>query len=411
MSSDGYDSGGTTRRPLAPNRLSPLRFVLVFGLVSGLGDFVYEGARSIVGPYLATFGASAALVGVVTGVGEAVALVFRLFTGQLSDRTGRHWAISITGYAITMVSVPLLAVAGPLWLACVFIVGERFGKAVRTPARDTMLAEASIDIGRGRAFAVHEALDQSGALVGPLVVAAVLAAGHSYRAGFAILAIPGALAMLTLFYLRRQVPQPSAYDPSVHPVQTRAVTLRGFSRTYWQYATFTAATLAGFATFAVLAYHLEYRHVVAPAQIPLMYALAMGLAALASLASGDVYDRVGLRGLVVLPVLGAAVPFLSFSTSVPLVWVGAGLWGALMGVHESTMRAAVADLVARERRGVGYGTFTAVYGLAWLAGAAVIGVLYDISVNAAITFTVVVQAVALLLFLPLAVRRPTGATR
>ena len=130
---------GPARLPDEPaafrNRLSPLAFVLVFGLVSGLGDFVYEGARSVIGPYLATFGASAALVGLVTGVGEAVALVFRLFTGRLSDRTGRHWAISITGYAITMVCVPLLAVAGSVAMASVFIIGERFGKAVRTPAR------------------------------------------------------------------------------------------------------------------------------------------------------------------------------------------------------------------------------------------------------------------------------------
>jgi MFS family permease len=383
------------------NKISPLRFVLVFGLVSGLGDFVYEGARSVVGPYLGTFGASAALVGLVTGIGEAVALVLRLFTGRLSDRTGRHWAISITGYAITMVSVPLLAVGGPLWLACAFVIGERFGKAVRSPARDTMLAEASADLGRGRAFAVHEALDQTGALIGPLVVAAILAGSNSYRAGFAVLAIPGALAMLTLFYLRGQVPDPALYNPSVHPSQTRSVSTRGFSATYWLYAVFTALTLAGFATFAVLAFHLQHRHVVSAPTIPVMYAAAMGVAALSSLASGAVYDRIGLRGLIVVPVLGMVVPFWSFSTSVPLVWAGTVLWGALMGVHESTMRAAVADLVPRERRGVGYGTFTAVYGLAWFAGAALIGVLYDVSIDSAITFTVVVQAAAVIAFVPL----------
>jgi MFS family permease len=394
----------------SPNQITPLQFVLVFGLVSGLGDVVYEGARSIVGPYLAGFGASAALVGLVTGVGEAVALVFRIWSGRFSDRTGRHWPITITGYAITMISVPLLAVAGPLWLACGFIVGERFGKAVRTPARDTMLAEASVDLGRGRAFAVHEALDQSGALIGPLAVAAVLAAGHAYTTGFAVLAIPGALAMLTLVYLRHQVPHPGAYDPTVHATQSRDVSIRGFSHEYWQYAGFTAATMAGFATFAVLAYHLEQRHIVADAQVPVIYALAMAAAALAALASGHVYDRMGLRGLVVLPILGAVIPFLSFSTSPALVWVGALAWGAVMGVHESTMRAAVADLVPRHRRGVGYGTFTAVYGLAWLVGAALIGVLYDASIDATIAFTVAVQALALVLFLPLRTKRPTAMT-
>jgi MFS family permease len=408
MDRPGADTGPQIEKPagptFGPNRLSPLRFVLIFGAVSALADFVYEGARSIVGPYLATFGASGALVGLVTGGGEAVATVFRLFSGRLSDRTGRHWAISIAGYVITIVSVPLLAVAGPLWLACGFVIGERFGKAVRTPARDTMLAEASTDLGRGRAFAVHEALDQAGALVGPLVIAGILATHHAYRTGFAWLAIPGALALLILVKLRRLAPRPGAYDPAAQPVQTRPAGLRGFSRLFWQYALFSAATLAGFATFAVLAYHLQRRHIVGPAQIPAMYALAMGAAALAALGSGRVYDRIGLRGLAVLPVLGAAIPFLSFSTSVGLVWAGAALWGAVMGVHESTMRAAVADLVPRDRRGVAYGTFTTVYGLAWLAGAAVIGALYDVSIDAAITFAVSFQAVALALFVPLSRR-------
>ena len=157
------------------NRASPLRFVLDFGLVSMMADFVYEGARAVTGPYPATFGASAAVVGVVTGAGEAVTLAFRMVTGRISDRTGRHWALSIGGYALTVVSVPLLAVAGPLWSAVTLIVAERFGKAVRTPARDTMLAQAGISIGRGWAFAVHEALDQTGAIAGPLLVALMLA--------------------------------------------------------------------------------------------------------------------------------------------------------------------------------------------------------------------------------------------
>jgi MFS family permease len=394
-------TGPQTGVPAGANRLSALRFILVFGAVSGLADFVYEGARSIVGPYLATFGASGALVGVVSGGGEAVATVFRLFTGRLSDRTGRYWSISITGYAITIVSVPLLAAAGPLWLACVFVIGERFGKAVRTPARDTMLAEASTSLGRGRAFAFHEALDQAGALVGPLVIAAILATHHAYKTGFAWLAIPGALALLTLGWLRRQAPSPAAYDPAVRPAQAPRAALRGFSRLFWQYALFSAATLAGFATFAVMAYHLQRRHVVGPAQIPAMYALAMGVAAVSALGSGRAYDRFGLRGLAVLPPLGVAIPFLSFSTSAALVWVGAALWGAATGVHESTMRAAVADLVPRQRRGEAYGTFTTVYGLAWLAGAAVIGALYDVSIDTAIDFVLAVQAVALLFFFPL----------
>jgi MFS family permease len=403
------------------NRLSPLRFILAFGVVSMLADFVYEGARSIVGPYLATFGASAALVGVVTGLGEAVALVFRLFTGPLSDRTRRYWPISISGYVITVIAVSALAAAATFWQAALAVIGERFGKAVRTPARDTMLAYASTDLGRGKAFAFHEALDQSGALLGPLLVAAMVAVS-GYRLGFAVLAVPGVLAVAVLALLRRAVPAPAAYESPAPGEQvpargtgtcarpaglrTALAMTRGFSRRFWLYATFTALSVGGYATFGVLSYHLEVRHVVAAPLIPVIYAVAMGADALTALGSGWVYDRAGLRGLVVLPVLTAAVPFLSFSTSPTLVWIGGIVWGAAMGVHESTMRAAVADLVPSSRRGTGYGVFTAVYGLAWLAGASVIGALYGYSLTAVFIFVVVLQALALVVFAPLAWHRP-----
>lgn len=392
------------------NRVSPLRFVLGFGLVSMMADFVYEGARAVTGPYLATFGASAAVVGVVAGAGEAVALVFRMVTGRISDRTGRHWALSIGGYALTVVSVPLLAVAGPLWSAVTLIVSERFGKAVRTPARDTMLAQAGVSIGRGWAFAVHEALDQTGALAGPLLVALMLALTGSYRVGFAVLAVPGAVAVVLLVRLRARAPVPAAFDPDATPRRSKAGSQRigmgGFSRRFWNYTAFTALSVAGYATFAVLSYHLQVRHVLPAAEIPLVYAVAMAAAALAGLASGRAYDRIGVRGLIVLPVLSAAVPFLSFSLSPTLVFAGALVWGAAMGLHESTMRAAVADMVPAERRGTGYGTFTAVYGAAWLVGSAAIGAVYGYSIDAAIAFTVSVEALAMIAFLPLFRRTP-----
>ncbi|HZE04840.1 MAG TPA: MFS transporter, partial [Solirubrobacteraceae bacterium] len=394
------DASGVGEAP-GINRLSPLRFVLAFGVVSLLADFVYEGARSVVGPYLATFGAGATLVGFITGAGEAVALVFRLFTGRLSDRTGRHWALSITGYVITVIAVPVLAAAQALWQASALVVAERFGKAVRTPARDTMLAQAGVSIGRGWAFAVHEGLDQSGALLGPLLVALMVAIS-GFRLGFAILAIPGGLAVVALAWLRRAAPVPKLYEPvpekptpTASPAAPTAGSTAGFSRRFWLYSAFTAISMAGFATFGVLSYHLQVRHVVPAAEIPMIYALAMAAAAVASVLSGRAYDRIGLRVLVVAPVLAAIVAPLSFSDSPVLVWVGGAVWGAAMGVHESTLRAGVADLVPASRRGTGYGTFTAVYGFAWLAGATLIGALYSRSTAAVIWFTVALQAAAL----------------
>jgi MFS family permease len=385
-----------------PNRLTAFQFVLGFGVVSLLGDFVYEGGRSIVGPYLATLGASAAVVGVVTGGGEAVALVFRLFSGRLADRSGRQWLISIVGYVITLVSVPPLAATRTLGPASALTIAERFGKAVRVPARDTMLAQAATTVGRGRTFAIHEALDQSGALFGPLLVAGMVALS-GYRLAFGVLAVPAALGILAVFRLRVLAPDPAAYEREEVEAAPETYTgpTRPFPTRFWLYSAFTALTMAGFATFALLAYHLQVKHVVRPALIPVVYAVAMGAAALAALGSGRVYDRFGLRGLVVMPPLAAVVPFLSFSRTEALVWIGALLWGTVMGVHESTMRAAVADIVPPERRGVGYGAFTAVYGLAWLGGAAIIGVLYGVAVRDASWFVLGVQAAALVAFLPL----------
>jgi MFS family permease len=288
--------------------------VLAFGTVSLLMDFVYEGARSITGPLLASLGASAAVVGVVTGAGEAAALALRLVSGPLTDRTRRFWAWTIAGYAITAASVPLLGLTGVLWVACALIIAERVGKAVRSPAKDTLLSHATAVTGRGRGFAVHEAMDQVGALLGPLLVAGMLALTGSdgYGPALGVLAVPGVAALALVVWLRARVPDPLAYETSAE--KTAATTpdepQRRLPRTFWVYAGFTAATMVGFATFGVLSFHLIDRHLMPTAAVPVLYAAAMGVDALAALATGWLYDRAGARTLVALPVLAATVPCL-----------------------------------------------------------------------------------------------------
>ncbi|AXJ10263.1 MFS transporter [Arthrobacter sp. PM3] len=398
------------------NRLGPMGFVLGFGIVSMLADVVYEGARSITGPFLATLGASAVMVGFITGFGEAVALVLRLAAGPLADRTRKYWPLTIAGYAMTVIAVPLMALAGSLWQASVLVITERFGKAVRTPARDTMLSHAGADMGRGKAFAIHEALDQSGALLGPLLVGLMVAIS-GFQLGFGVLAIPGAVALVAVVLLRRAAPDPARYDqhfvrendggpaggtvsaPAAAPAKARVRV--PLPARFWWYSAFTAVSMFGFSTFGVISYHLEVQQVLPSALIPVTYAVSMGAAALAALASGTLYDRVGLRGLLIALPLTAAVPFLSFSSSPALVWAGAVVWGAALGIHESTLRAAVADLVPAATRGTGYGIFTAIYGVAWLAGSTIIGALYSASPTGLIVFTVGTQLAALIIFIPL----------
>jgi MFS family permease len=307
-----------------------------------------------------------------------------------------------------MVCVPLLSLSTGLVSASVLYNGERFGKAVRTPARDIMLAHASAAVGRGKAFGLHEAMDSLGGLAGPLAMAAVLALGGSYRLGFAVLAIPGAMALVVLARLRAAVPSPRDYEPDAHLPESKH--LRFETRLpgrFWLYSAFSAATMLGFSTWGVLAYHLTVENVVRPSIVPVLYAAAMGTAGLAAVAFGRLYDAYGMRGLLLMPVAAAIVPVLSFSTSVAAVIVGAVVWGGALGVHESTMRAAVTDLVPPARRGAGFGTYTAIYGLAWLAGSVAIGALYPHGRATIVVVVGAVQVVAMALLLVLLATAPS----
>jgi MFS family permease len=395
--------------------MSAWRFVVWFGIVAMFADIVYEGARSITGPLLASLGASALVVGVVTGVGEAAALLLRLVSGPLTDRTGRFWAWTLAGYALTVVSVPLLGLASALWVASGLVIAERVGKAVRSPAKDTLLSHATAVTGRGRGFAVHEALDQVGALTGPLAVAGVLAVtGNDYTPALLVLAVPGVVAFALVVWLCVRVPRPALYEldretATSTPTDVTAGVTVGTAETaavpvvpsgalpgaFWAYAAFAGLTTIGFATFGVLSFHLVTAGLLSAAAVPVLYAAAMVVDAVAAVATGLAYDRLGARVLVVLPFVAALVPMLAFSGTVAVAVVGALAWGVALGVQESTLRATVADLVGPGRRATAYGIFGAVLGVSAAAGGALAGGLHEVSVPLLVSVTAVLQLLAL----------------
>lgn len=391
--------------------LSAWGFVVRFGIVSLLADFVYEGARSITGPLLGSLGASGFVVGVVTGVGEAAALVLRLISGPLTDRTRRFWAWTISGYVLTVVSVPLLGLAGVLWVAAALVIAERVGKAVRSPAKDTLLSHATTVTGRGRGFAVHEALDQVGAVAGPLTVAAVLSAtGDDFTPALTMLAIPGVATLLLLVRIRIRVPDPARYEPAAAAPRPGISTVP-LPRRFWLYCLFTAVSMLGATTYGVLSLHMVAAGVFTAATVPVVYAAAMGADAVAALASGWLYDRVGAKTLLVLPVSTALVPVFGFAGGMGAVLAGALLWGATVGVQESTLRAVVADLVPADRRATAYGIYAAVLGAATAAGGAITGFLSDTSYSALIATVVVVECAAVVVLSALAARRRPASGR
>ncbi|HEY0403039.1 MAG TPA: MFS transporter [Blastococcus sp.] len=376
-----------------------------FGVISLAADMVYEGARSVYGPLLASLGASAIAVGAVTGAGEAAALIFRVVSGPLADRTGRYWTLTMVGYALTAVCVPLLAVTPTLGgaglaTAAALILAERIGKAVRSPAKSTLLADAAGQVGMGRGLGVHKALDQVGAFAGPLLVAGLIAASGAIWPGLAALAVPGAVAMLLLVLTRRRLPAPVAAPTRIATGAEggddtpRRVPLPA---SFLRFALGTAACTAGLVTFGLISFHLVQRHLVPIAGAPLLYAAAMAAAALAALLTGEIYDRLGPRVLLALPPLVAAVPALAFGNTLAAAVPGVLLWGAAVGVQDSTVKALVADLVPRERRATAYGVFAALQGAGALIGGVAAGAIYEQSVPALVAVVAAVQAVALLM--------------
>jgi MFS family permease len=371
-----------------------LKFVLLIGVVSFFADFAYEGARSVTGPYLAILGASATLVGVIAGLGELLGYALRLVSGPLSERTGKFWPITLLGYFIQMSAVPLLAVAPNWQVAGALIVLERVGKAIRNPPRDVMLSHAAKHMGYGWGFGLHEALDQFGALVGPLVIAAVLAARGNYRTAFAMLLIPAIVTLVLIVTARLLYPRPEDMEARVPHIEAA-----GLPRVFWIYLAGAALVAAGFADFSFIAYHFQKAAVIRAAWIPVFYSLAMAVSGVGSLLFGRLFDRFGLWVLVPLTLVSAASAPLVFLGGFQFALIGVAVWGFGMGVHESIIPAAVATMVPQQRRPSAYGMFTAAYGIFWFIGSVIIGRLYDVSLSALIIFSVTAQLIAIPFFM------------
>lgn len=370
---------------------SAMRFVVLLGVVSLLSDVVYEAARSISGPYLAVLGAGAAVVGGVAGLGELLGYGLRIISGFVSDRTGRYWLMTLVGYAVNLLAVPALALAGRWEIAAVLLMAERFGKALRTPARDAMLSHAAASVGRGWAFGIHEAMDQIGAVLGPLIVSAVLAWRGDYRFGFAVLLIPALLALVALVLARILYPRPSS-------LESRAASgSRRLQRSFWLYLAAASCIAFGFVDFPLIAFHIKKTHLLGDAWIPFLYAVVMGIDAVAALVLGRWYDKKGMIILAGAAVLSAGCAPLVFLTSRWGLLAGMVLWGIGMGALESILRAAVSELVPKERRATGFGIFNSGFGLAWFAGSALMGFLYTYS----LLWPAVLSAAAQLLSVPL----------
>jgi Major Facilitator Superfamily len=369
-------------------RAAALRFVVAFGIVSLFADMTYEGMRSIAGPYLAVLGASGAAVGLIGGVGELSGYVLRLVSGSLAGRTRLYWPITLMGYGVQMAAVPALALIGSWPAAAALIIIERIGKATRNPPRDVMLAHAGESVGQGWAFGLHEALDQSGAVIGPLLAAFVLASRGSYHAAFAWLLVPAVITLVIVSSVALRYPAAGKLGSDSSLEHTRQGPL---SAAFWLYAVGAGLVGFGFADYALIAYHYTMAKVMASSSVPILYAVAMGAGGLGSLVAGRCYDRYGLKILVPATFLITAYAPLVFFGGFAMALLGTLLWGFGVGVHETVMSATIATLVPRGHRARAYGIFMTVFGIAWFAGSATLGALYDRSLTMMVGVAVLTQ--------------------
>jgi len=395
---------------LGINKTRAFKIIILFGVISLFGDLIYEGARSVNGPYLVILGANAATVGLIIGIGELLGYGIRLISGYFSDKTKAYWFFTIIGYGL-LFTVPLLSLAGVWQLAAMFIISERIGKALRNPARDTLISQAAKQVGTGFGFALHEFFDQIGAIIGPFIFMTLfLTIGTSnvklsdYQQGYSFLWIPFVLLMIFLF-IAYYIGKNTKELPFIEKEDGKEPSK--LSKIFWLYTVFSFITTIGFVNFALIGYHLKVNNLMFDAQIPLFYAVAMAVDAVIALLIGKMYDRLktrrknekaGLMILLIIPILSMLIPAFAFSMNYMFIVMSIVVWGIVMGAHETIMRAAVADITPMKKRGTGYGIFTTTYGVALFIGSTLVGVLYDYSITFLITIFVAIEIIAILFF-------------
>lgn len=397
----------------APGYRRAMLLIVMFGLISLFSDLAYQAGRSLNGPFLSQLGADAAMVGLVAGFAEFLGYALRLATGALVDRSKAYWAFTLAGYGL-VAAVPLMMLAGTWQVAALFIVIERMSKAIRAPAKDTLLSMAARRVGTGRGFAIHKLLDQTGAILGPLAMSLFLsgALGNSfkgvlsYQQAYALLWVPLVLVLAMGIFGQTRVPRPELLEAELQGEGAAGAAAtppaENLSRDFWIYSVFTLMVSMGFINFALLSFHAKSARLLDDASIPFWYAAAMAANGIAAYIVGHSYDKRGLRVLYAVPILSIPLPFLGFLGGSAAAMIAAiVLFGFSLGIQETVIKAGIADLTPLKKRGTGYGIFNTMNGIGQLASGALMGLLYELSPLALCLFSLAAEIAGLVVLIRL----------
>ena len=387
------------RKGMSPAML----FIILFGIVSLFSDMTHEGASSIRGAYLALLGAGAGTIGFVSGLGELIGYSMRYVFGRITDRTKLYWPMTVAGYILDIVAVPALAFVGEKgWMAaCVLLVIQRTGKAVKKPAKDTIMSFAASQEGVGKSFGLQEVLDQIGAFLGPLFLYLVMlfktegTQFEIYSFCFAFLAVPGAVTLILLFVTKHRFPSPELFEPE----EKEYVPFR-MKKSFVLYIAAISLFAFGFIDYSLIVMHVEKTGLVSSQTLPLLYSAAMAVDAVAALFFGFMYDRIGVKALVFSTLLSIPfAPLVYFASSKSVLVIGILLWGIGMGAEESILKAAVTTMVPKRSRATGYGVFEFSFGVFWFLGSWLLGVLYDVNLTLMVSISVGAQVLSIPLYM------------
>ncbi|WP_169968925.1 MFS transporter [Peptoniphilus faecalis] len=387
-------------------------FIILFGIVSLFSDMTHEGASSIRGAYLTVLGASAGTIGFISGLGELVGYSMRYVFGKITDKTKKYWTMVIFGYVLDILAVPALALVGENgWLAAsLLLVVQRMGKAIKKPAKDTIMSFAASQEGVGKSFGIQEMLDQIGAFLGPVFLYLVMlfktegSIFEIYRTCFAFLVIPGFITILFLFYTKMKFPNPERFEP-----ESKREEPFKMKKSFIYYIAGISFFAFGFIDYSIIIMHItknftagniQTSNLINSGTIPLLYAGAMLVDAIAALIFGHIYDKNGVKALVISTIISAPFSIFIFGfKSIPALLFGLVLWGIGMGAQESILKAAVTSMVPKENRATGYGIFESSFGFFWFLGSWLLGVVYSISIPIMIIISMTTQLLALPLYL------------
>lgn len=383
-----------------------LQLILLLGVISLLGDIIYEGGRSINGQYLNLLGVNAAKVGFIIGLGEFLGYLLRLISGYLADKTKSYWFFTIFGYVL-LFSVPLIGLTNIWQIVAFLIILERIGKGIRTPARDTIASHAVKQIGTGYGFGIAEFIDQIGGIIGPFLFASILFKSvqaenivNAYQKGYIFFWIPYLLLLVVLFLTYFRFRNSEELETIIFKNNKNT----SFTKQFRLFIIFVFITTFGFVNFAIVGFHLKNLNILSDSSIPILYVFIMGIDAIIGLLFGKLYDKLKIKFqnknqesylLLLIPISTAFVPFLIFTKSLILILFGAILLGVVMAGQETIMKAVVADITPINKRSSGFGIFNLAFGLAFLLGSTLIGYLYDYSINVLIIVLAIIEILAI----------------